>query len=259
MSGAEREPKMPKKSKIGVQEKYGYAMDSFVHGKNIGATGPGYDRYYPTQTKPPRKPPRNPPNRPMNVIGGALGPVNPTPANQISIEDKWAGLTEWQIAQRKAQHDAAVGGYEQQRTQANQEYYGMKNQATVSRAMQEKMRKENMINMGMSGGGGTSRTYQQRNTNNLNNQLGGITKQQQDFSNNIDFALGTAGMQYDADVLGITAQNAASVSTERAEYDRWKAGFDASGKDALVQRALALLKAKLITKDQARTMTGLDL
>ena len=247
------------RSKTGLDERNNFALDSKVHNKDIAPKGPGYERYYPTKTKPRKKKPKNPPNRPINVIGGALGPVMPYPVNQPSISDKWAGLTKSQIAKRKAAHDATVTGYEQQRALANQEYAGMRNQATAGRAMQEKVRKENMINMGMSGGGGTSRTYQQRNTNNLNNQLGGISKQQQDFGNNIDFALGNAGMQYDADVMGIEAQNAASASTEQMQYDQWKADSAARQKDASIQHALALLKAKIITKDQARTMTGLDL
>lgn len=218
----------------------------------------GYVPPKPRPKKPP-KPPKNPHNGSMNALEGALGAVTNNTANQPSIGDKWDNLTKSQTAKRKAQHDAEVTGYEQQRALANQEYAGMKNQATVSRAMQEEMRKENMVNMGMSGSGGTSRTYAQRNTNNLNNQLGGISKQQMDLGNNIDFALGNAGSLYDADVMSIAAQNAASASTEQMQYNQWKADSEARQKDATSQHILAMLKAKMITKDQAREMIGIDL
>ena len=104
-----------------------------------------------------------------------------------------------------------------------------------------------------------SRSYQQKNQNNLNNQIGSIAKQKQDMSNNVDTALGTLSTQFDADVMGVTATNAATASAEQTQNNQWKVGVEANRSNALIQNAIAMLKAKMITKDQARAMTGLDL
>jgi len=143
-----------------------------------------------------------------------------------TIDDRWKSTTKAQTAQRSAQHQAEKANIQSQVGKTQRQYDSMKNQAVTGHRMQERTRRERMANMGLSGAGGTSRTFAQRNRNNLNNQLGSVAQQRQDYTNNVNTALSNLDRQYNADVSAISAQNNAARNAEQLAHSQWQAGHN---------------------------------
>lgn len=158
---------------------------------------------------------------------------------QGRIRDRWDNTTEAQKQKREAQYKQEKANYQRQLDQAGQQYAGMKNQASVSHAMQQRAMRERMANMGMSAAGGTSRTHAQRAANSLSNELGSIKRQHQDHKDNVDFAIGNLGTQYNADIAAIEAGNDAQKNAEQLAYEQWKAGQDLQREQHEAARAVA--------------------
>lgn len=148
--------------------------------------------------------------------------MNPGERSDL-INKRWDETKNSQQAQLDGQYIKTKAELENQLNKTSQ-YKGMRNQASANHAMQERARKEQMANMGMSGAGGTSRTFQQRNTNNLHNQIGSINQQEQDYKNNVNLALGNLKTQYDSNLASINAQNNAQRNAELLSDDQWYQG-----------------------------------
>lgn len=197
-----------------------------------------------------------------------------------TINDKYDETLKAQKGQAQAAHDTAKAGYQKQLDDAPAQYNALKNEASVNKQMQDRIRKENMANMGMSGAGGTSRTFQQRNANNYLNNLGNITRQQEDFADNVKLALSNLNTQFGADVNSMTAQNNAARNAELLAQNQWQSGYDLQNRqfdfqgrqfdyqkeqDVLKQEntefgyALSLLEKRKITRRQFENMTGVKL
>jgi hypothetical protein len=123
-----------------------------------------------------------------------------------------------------------------------------------------------MANMGLSGAGGTSQTLQQRNQTSLLGAVGDANRQQQDFSDNINLALGNLGTQYGADTLSLEQQNQADLNAALTAYNQWQSGYelsadqlDLSKKNSEFDQAWALLQKGRITKAQFQERTGIKL
>lgn len=179
-------------------------------------------------------------------------------------------------AQMKAARDKAIDAYNKQNADAKPKYQQMRNTAYTDQSLLERARKENMANMGMSGAGGTSQTFQQRNTNNLMNILGDTNLQQRDFSDNINLAIRNLGTQYDADTASLRSEiNAARtkdlLAQSNLDYDRtYQKEQDKLARETLeyerayreqgdkFERAYSLYMNKGITASQFETMTGIS-
>lgn len=148
--------------------------------------------------------------------------MNPNQRGDL-INKRWDDTKKVQRAKLDSQYNTTKAELENQLNQTGQ-YNAMRNQASVNHAMQERARKEQMANMGMSGAGSTSRTFQQRNTNNLNNQIGSVNRQAQDYKNNVNLALGNLRTQYDSNVASIMSQNDAQRNAELLADDQWYQG-----------------------------------
>ncbi len=149
-----------------------------------------------------------------------------------TIDEQYRKQLEAQQTKLGAAYSQNRAGYEKQLADAPEQYQAMRNQAYTDNAMAEQARKENMANMGMSGAGGTSQTLQQRNQTSLLDTLGATSRQQQDYTDNINLALGNLKTQYDADSFALTQQNAADLIGAQNAYSQWQSGYDLS-KDQL--------------------------
>ncbi|MBT3320511.1 MAG: hypothetical protein HN389_12200 [Clostridia bacterium] len=232
--------------------------------------------------RPPNRSPKTPPNTPIRPLqtGGPHPwpkPTQPVVSPKDSIRDNWANLTKSARDKLEQQYNRDQAEYAKQGRVAAQEFKGMQNQATVGKAMQERVRKEQMANMGMSTGGGTSRTFAQRNANNLNNQLGSISRQKRDYKENVNSALANLRGKYDAEGNAIEAQNNASSMNAQMQYEQWKQGFDqqqqqmdmsrdqweksftAQQENAAFDQAMALYRSKKITRKQFEAIANRDI
>ena len=183
-----------------------------------------------------------------------------------AITKKYEDTLAAQQAQLKADYDVAVAAYQKQISAAPKTYQALKNEAYVNNALAEKARKEAAANMGLSGAGGTSQTLQQRNTGTLLNTLGDTSQQQQDYTDEINLALGNLKTQYGADTASLLAETEAAKNAELLSQSQWQAGYDLqqrqlaqSEADSKFQIAYTLLAARKITKKQFEDMTGYDL
>jgi len=156
--------------------------------------------------------------------------------------------------------------YDKQLADAPEKYQGIRNQAYTENAMSEQSRKENMANMGMSGAGGTSQTLQQRNQTSLLNAVGDANRQQQDFTDNINLALGNLNTQHSADKLSAQQQNQADINAALSAYDQWSSDHDLNvkqleqtKKNSTFDQAWALLQKGHITRATFEDWTGYKL
>ncbi len=199
---------------------------------------------------------------------------------QKTIKDKYDETLKAQKGQAQAARDIAQAGYEKQLNDAPAQYKALRNETSVNKNLQDRIRKENMANMGLSGAGGTSQTFQQRNTNNFLNNMGNISRQQQDFTDNINLALSNLNTQYGADVNSMIVQNNAERNAELLAQNQWQSGYDLQNrqfglqnqqfdyqkeldkqaqKNTIFEQAYSLLAKRKITKRQFEAMTGVKL
>ncbi|MDD5016602.1 MAG: hypothetical protein PHO15_00710 [Eubacteriales bacterium] len=164
-----------------------------------------------------------------------------------------------QKAQLKAAYDEAISAYNAQLSDAPAAYQTLKNEAYVNNALLEKSRKESVANMGLSGAGGTSQTFQQRNTNTLLNTLGDASRQQQDYTDEINRALANLDTQYGADASSLLAQIESERNAALVSQNQWQASYDMSQQSSIFEQAYTLLASKKITNAQFEAMTGIDL
>ena len=100
-----------------------------------------------------------------------------------------------------AAHEQEAAAYQAQIEKAPQQYDKIRKQAYTSNALADRSRRESMANMGLSSAGGTSQTLSQRNRNTLLSTLGEATRQQQDYTDNINLALSNLNTKYNADSM----------------------------------------------------------
>ena len=103
-----------------------------------------------------------------------------------SLEKQYKSQLDAQLKKAEAAYTQNANNYRSQLDKAPEAYQAMRNQAYTQNALAEQARKENMANMGLSGAGGTSQTLQQRNQTALLNAVGDISRQQQDYTDNIN-------------------------------------------------------------------------
>jgi hypothetical protein len=163
------------------------------------------------------------------------------------IEEQYEQSLAAQKAQLKAAFDRNTSAYQKKLSEAAAQYGQLKNEAYVNNALAERTRKENIANMGLSGAGGTSQTLQQRNTAALLGTLGDAARQQQDYTDNVNLALGNLAAQYGADETTLEVSNAAQRKMLHNEQQ-----------DTFAQ-AYSLYVKRLITAAQFQAMTGVAL
>ncbi|MGI5850415.1 MAG: hypothetical protein ACOX8Q_10210 [Christensenellales bacterium] len=170
-----------------------------------------------------------------------------------------------QKAKLKGRYDKGVAAYQKQLDDAPEQYQKLKNHAYVSHAQTERSRQEALANMGLSAAGGTSQTLQQRNTNTLLNTLGDVSRQQQDFTDNVNLALANLSTDYETDLSSLTAQMESDKNVAKLAQDQWQEGyelqqkqFEQSQQDSIFSQAFSLYNKRLITKAQFKAMTGID-
>lgn len=206
-------------------------------------------------------------------------PVQPAPA-QPAPGGNEGGETDWKTLinsiydnLKSSQQQAIKGRYDAQRLELNAQkekapdiYNPLRNEAYANSEMAERSRREAMANMGLSAAGGTSQTLRQRNTNALLNTLGDISRQQQDYTNNIELALGKLGIQEGAEInssdLQIDAQREQAMLDQgnwEKNYGLQQSQYDLARSDSTFNKAFDLYSKKLITKKQFESMTGLDI
>ena len=235
------------------------------------------------QGKPP-KPPR-PPIKPIMPTDGYFAPTVSQPVGTVykptyntgNIQEMWDKKTKSDIGTLDANVEKEKGQLNSQRDKAGVEYRGLRNQATATHAMQERARKESMANMGLSGAGGTSRSFQQSATNNLNNQIGSIKLQERQYGEEVDRALRDIQSKYSAEVNSILANNNLQSTTQQIQSDQFKAGHDLAAaqyntgldqwnkqfgwtkENTKISHLIDLLKAKKISKKQFEAISGMKL
>ena len=182
------------------------------------------------------------------------------------IEDQYAKDLAAQKAQLKAGYDQNSAAYEKQMTEAAAQYQQLKNEAYVNNALAERTRRENVANMGLSGEGGASQTLQQRNEAALLETLGDASRQQQDYTDHVNLALANLATKYDADMAGVEAKNAASLSDALIRQNQWQADYDLQAQKMhedeqqdIFKQAYNLYLKRLITAAQFKAMTGVSL
>lgn len=182
------------------------------------------------------------------------------------IEDQYAKELAAQKAQLKAGYDQSAAAYQKQMADAAGQYQQLKNEAYVNNALAERARQENVANMGLSGEGGSSQTLQQRNTAALLEALGSASRQQQDYTDNVNMALASLAAKYGADAAGIEAKNASSLSDALMKQNQWQADFDLKAqkmredeRQNIFKQAYNLYLKRLITAAQFQAMTGVSL
>jgi len=182
------------------------------------------------------------------------------------IEEQYEQSLTAQKAQLKAAFERNTSAYQKKLTEAAAQYGQLKNDAYVNNALAERARKENIANMGLSGTGGTSQTLQQRNTAALLGTLGDAARQQQDYTDNVNLALGNLTEQYGADETTLEASNAAQRSEALIKQSQWQADYDMDWRNMLhdeqqdmFAQAYSLYVKRLITAAQFQAMTGIAL
>jgi hypothetical protein len=187
------------------------------------------------------------------------------------INSQYDQSLEAQKQQLQAAYEKGKRDYETQLAQTGQKYQGMRNEAYVNQALAERVRRENMANMGLSGLGGTSQSWQQRNQTGLLNNLGSISRQQQDYTDQVNNAILGLGAQYNADLTSATAdinaqRSAALVNQSNVDRqfglsaDQLQLQREAAQRqqtDASFSRAYNLYTNRLITAAQFEQMTGI--
>lgn len=182
------------------------------------------------------------------------------------IEEQYIKELEAQKAQLKAGYDQNAAAYQKQIGDAAAQYQQLKNEAYVNNALAERARRENVANMGLSGEGGTSQTLQQRSTAALLGTLGDVSRQQQDYTDNVNLALANLGVQYGADVTSLEAENASALNEALIKQSQWQADYDLQMRkmqedeqQSLFKQAYNLYLKRLITAAQFKAMTGINL
>ena len=204
-----------------------------------------------------------------------------TPEYVKQINDQYNQTLKAQQKQLAASRDVTTSQYQAQLKEAAKSYDTMRKQAYTNNALADRTRRESMANMGLSGAGGMSQTLAQRNRSALLGTLGDATRQQQDFSDNVNLALSNLKTQYGADYASASAQNAAernaallSYGQWQKQYDQtqqqwqkqydqtqqqWQRQYDQTQQNTNFDHAWALYLKRKITKDQFRNMTGIKL
>jgi hypothetical protein len=182
------------------------------------------------------------------------------------IEEQYEQSLAAKKAQLKAAFNQNTTAYKKKLSEAAAQYGRLKNEAYVNNALAERARRENIANMGVSGAGGTSQTLQQRNTAALLGALGDASRQEQDYTDNVNFALANLAAQYGADVTSLEASNTAERNEAMIKQSRWQADYDMDWRKMLHEeqqdafsQAYSLYLKRLITAAQFQAMTGVAL
>ncbi len=182
------------------------------------------------------------------------------------IEEQYAQALAAQKARLKAEYDQNAAAYQKQLADAAVQYQQVKNEAYVNNALAERTRRENVANMGLSGQGGSSQTLQQRNEAALLSELGKASRQQQDYTDNVNLALAGLAAKYGADTADLEASNASDLSAALLKQSQWQADYDLQTqkmqqeeKWKAFQQAYNLYLKRMITAAQFKAMTGVSL
>lgn len=182
------------------------------------------------------------------------------------IEEQYEQMLAAQKAQIKAEFDQNTSAFQKKLNEAAAQYGQLKNEAYVNNALAERGRRENIANRGLSGAGGTSHTLQQRNTAALLGTLGDVSRQQQDYTDDVNLALANLATQYGADVTSLEASNAAKRNEALIKQSQWQADYDMDWHKMLqdeqqdtFKQAYNLYLKRFITAAQFQAMTGIAL
>ncbi len=182
------------------------------------------------------------------------------------IEEQYTKDLAAQKAQLKAGYDQNAAAYQKQIADTAAQYQQIKNDAYVNNALAERARRENVANMGLSGEGGSSQTLQQRNAAALLEVLGDASRQQQDYTDNVNLALANLAAKYGADVASLEAKNASSLNEALVKQNQWQADYDLKAQkmhedeqETIFKQAYNLYLKRLITAAQFKAMTGVSL
>lgn len=176
-----------------------------------------------------------------------------------SIKSYYDNLMDAQKAQLLAQYEQNYAQLQKQLERAPEQYQVLKNEAYVNNALAERARRETIANMGLSGTGGTSQSLEQRNTGSLLRTLGDVSRQQQDYSDNVNTALFNLGAKYKADLSGIEEKTALERIAALAQQARFEAQYEQARLKNVFDQAYSLYKKGLITAAQFTEMTGISL
>jgi murein DD-endopeptidase MepM/ murein hydrolase activator NlpD len=175
------------------------------------------------------------------------------------INDMFSNSLAAQQGQIDANYNIQKSDYDKQINDAPKKYDPLRNEAYVNNAMAERSRKESMANMGLSGAGGASQTLQQRNTGALLNTLGDISRQQQDYTDNINFAIGKLTTKYNADTESLNQQTESERKRALFDQGNWEKSYglqqdqlELSMSDSEFNKYMSLYDKKLITKKQMK-------
>lgn len=187
------------------------------------------------------------------------GGTTEQPEWKSTIDEIYENSKKAQLGTLEGQYNTQTAEYEKQRDEAPKTFDPLRNEAYVNAEMAERSRKESMANMGLSGAGGSSQTLQQRNTNTLLSTLGNISREQLDFTNNVNFALEQLATKYDSDRNSITAQIDSEKNRAYLDQGNWVKSFglqedqlNLTKKDSEFNKYFELYKKRLITKRQLK-------
>lgn len=201
-------------------------------------------------------------------------PGTPADGGGAQPDPEWKTLINGIYDQLKTSQEQAIGGrYGSQELELNTQkskapdiYNPLRDEAYTSTEAAERSRREAMANMGFSGAGGTSQTLQQRNSNALLNALGDISRQQQDYTNNVQLALDKLGIQKTAELNSLGSQIESQRNQAYLDQGNWEKNYslqqnqlDLTKSDSAFNKAYDLYIKKLITKKQFESMTGIDI
>lgn len=192
--------------------------------------------------------------------------TTPTKTSQEMIDEQYASALKAQQESLKKDYDTSRMDYEAKLGQSDETYQPLRNEAYVNNALAEKTRRENMANMGLSGGGGTSLSLQQRNTGNLLSTLGDVSRAQQGYEDEIGLTLAKLDTTYAGSESSAAAENESqrlAAQLAQGQFDQNYALSEATlaetKRSNTFDQYYQLYKTGRITKGEFELATGIDL
>lgn len=180
----------------------------------------------------------------------------------------------------KAINAAVTAGrtaYQNQIGSADSSYKALRNEAYASDQTAQRTLRERMANLGMSAGGGKSMTLDSQRQSALLNRMGEISRQKQQYLDDLRTNISKLQTQGSADIASAAAENEAQrnqalmadfYNTRTYNYQQkrdqtsdgqWKKQYDMQQQSQNYQQAWALYKKRKIGRNQFELMTGIKL
>ncbi len=167
------------------------------------------------------------------------------------------------LGSQGSSYEKSYGLYDKHLAEAQEAYRRMADEARVNKALLERAARSSDKAAGITMRSG-QRTIGQRNENNLQNTLGSIERQHEDYRENVEHALSKLAIQEAAEDRSYAARKAADEGANRLSQQRFDADFglqqnwqDLHKKQSDFNKAYQLYLKRLFGPKQFKEMTGI--